>query len=397
MKILFSHFGIKDKGGFSRTFNLAKGIAKQGHQVFFITNQEGWSSFPYIKEERDNVQIFSFPDILPKKFLNYGFGFLSIVLKLFFLRTKRFDIVHSDTGHRPSSGIPSYFVQKRGAIYISEWWDNYGKGGQLDEKPFYFKIILGKYEEKSEIKNKLRADGIVVLSKKMKERALKIGISENKISIIHGGSDISNIKTNDKILTRIKYGIPIEQLIFGYIGMSSGDIKNLTPFIRAIQDPLIPENIKFMTFGKFLPSNIKKKYFKRDNLIEYGWVNFFKSCDILSVPDVYILFKEDSLVSNSGWPNKLGDYLATGKPVLIFLYGELFEFYKKYPDGLIPVSYDINSVKNMILNIFNNKYDLIKMGAYNRYVAEKFYSWDCKAIDLLNTYNKIIQLHAENK
>ena len=70
MKILFSHYGIIYKGGFNRTFNLARGIAALGHEVVFYTCQNGWEKFPFKEETINNVKVFSFPDFLPYKLVS---------------------------------------------------------------------------------------------------------------------------------------------------------------------------------------------------------------------------------------------------------------------------------------------------------------------------------------
>ena len=79
MNILFSHFGIIYKGGFNRPFNLARGLAKLGHNVVIFTCQNQFKNFPYIKYYKDGVIIYAFPDILPKILTSKGYGFLSII------------------------------------------------------------------------------------------------------------------------------------------------------------------------------------------------------------------------------------------------------------------------------------------------------------------------------
>jgi len=134
MKILFCHFGIKDKSGFGRTFMLASGLAALGNNVTFLTNQNGGFKFPYRSEMRDGVSIISFPDILPDRILQLGFGSISIILKIIYVANKKFDIVHSDD-HRLSAAFPCLWNRLiHNSKYISEWWDFFGRGGQYENK-----------------------------------------------------------------------------------------------------------------------------------------------------------------------------------------------------------------------------------------------------------------------
>jgi glycosyltransferase involved in cell wall biosynthesis len=387
LKILFCHFGIKDKYGFGRPFMLAKGLAELGHKVVFLTNQNGKLKFPYTIERRQNVEIVSFPDILPAKVLQLGYGSISILLKILFVTNKKFDIVHSDTGHRPSAGFPcrwNRFLYK--SRYISEWYDLYGHGGQYDNKHWLFKLLFGRYEIKSEIRNRLNADGVVALSEETRRRAIRNKIDDNKIIVIHGGADIDNIKydniselgENDK-----------SQIVFGYIGMSDAELDDLEPFIKAFVKCSTELNIVFKTFGKKLSqSNIKR--FGLNKLIEAGWIDYFNNARVLNEVDVFILIKKDSAQNRAGWPNKLGDYLAAGRPILLNPYGDLCWFSQKHPKGFILTKWSESDIEEKINNICNGRYDLEQMGKYNREIAVNEYSWQSKSSKLEKFYRMVL-------
>ena len=97
-----------DKEGFGRTFSLAKEVALMNNEVVLITTQPFKEfKFPFKEEIRDSVKIISFPDILPSNFRRTGFGIFSAFLKvLYLIKHHKYDIVHSDTGHRPSAAFP---------------------------------------------------------------------------------------------------------------------------------------------------------------------------------------------------------------------------------------------------------------------------------------------------
>lgn len=386
MKILFCHFGIKDKSGFGRTFMLAKGIAALGHDLTFLTNQNEGFKFPYRVEIRDKVKIISFPDFLPKKILGLGFGGLSILLKLLYVTNKKFDIVHSDN-HRPSAAFPCVWnrlIYK--AKYISEWWDNYGRGGQYDNKHWLFKMFLGWYEIRTEIKNHLKADGVVVLSEETRERAISNKIDDRKITIIHGGANIDYIDYYEPFNSKHDNQ---PKITFGYIGMSDGELVDLEPFIKAFSRCSKKMDIIFQTFGKKISRANKSKY-ELTKMLESGWVNYFNNADALSRIDVYILIKANNAINKAGWPNKLGDYLAAGRPVLLNPYGDLCWFSQKHPKGLILTEWNESDIEKKINDIYNGKYDLNQMGKYNRRIAENEYSWMSQSSKLEKFYKTIL-------
>ena len=188
VKILYSHRGREGKDGWGRSFSLAKAMAEMGNEVIFLTNKNKFSVLPSVKVIK-KVKVISFPDILPPKFLSAGFGFVSIAYKIIYCATKKFDLVISDLGHRPT-GLPCKVNRIIfNSLYLVEWWDFLGPGGYYNKKPFLFKLLYGRFEIKGEIRDKLKANGVVVLSEFMKRKAESIGVKNVKIIFIEFPAD----------------------------------------------------------------------------------------------------------------------------------------------------------------------------------------------------------------
>lgn len=379
MRILYSHVGVKGKDGWGRSFMMAKSLVEIGHQVVFLTNRKDFSCFRIEKEILKGVHVLAFPDILPLRLKSTGFGLISLIYKIIFSLSGKFDLVISDSGHRPS-GLPciiNRLIYK--SVYFSEWWDFFGKGGYYDKKGVLFKLLYGKIECWSELYNKKIADGVIVLSNSMKERAYEYGI-EN-VKIIPGGALVDELKI--PATTKTNYNT----INIGYIGMDIAELKTLNPFISAINDDKLRKHIKFHTFGKYLPEDVIKQNKLEDIIIEHGWLDYLTSVEELNIIDLFVLIKEDSKTSRAGWPNKLGDFLACGRPVLITPYGDLIEFVKQNSEGFITTTYDMSAIYSCLQDILNNKFDFIYMGQRNRCLAESI-SWRKRAEDIVSFYQK---------
>lgn len=389
-KILISHTSVFERSGWGRIFPLAVGLAKIGNQVTIITTNPKFSFFSK-RKVIDNVNIIIFPEIIPVRVSRMGFGFLSLFLKILYVSFNKFDIVHSDNGHRPLSGIPCR-VHKRiyGSIYIAEWYDWYGKGGEFDHKKKFFKIFFGRYELKYEIKDKLYADGIVVLSDVLKQRAQSL-FPTKKILKLHGGADVSSIQyvRNNKSLKE-KYGINRDIVTFGYINSLTSNLKEIQPLIDSIFELELDSKVKLLLFGR--TNSIEDSLPKRVNdiLINFGWVNFVEDHEKLECVDVFVLFKDNNLGNRAGWPNCLGDYLACGRPVLINPIGEVVEFAHKYPEGLFVCTLTHESISKQINFIIEHEAALLEKGKINRTIAEQELSWFSKCLVLNNFYNEIL-------
>jgi len=391
LRILFSHYGIKKGDGWGRSFFLARGLAELGHSVTFLTSQYGEFKFPFRKEIIDKVLVISFPDIVPKSFRKGGIGILNIILKIFYVLFKKYDIVHSDSGHRPSSGLPcvvNRFFHK--SKYVSEWWDYFGKGGVYDEMPWWYKLTLGNYDTWAEKHNKKIADGVIALSHFTKERAKKLGIDEQKILILQGGSDVKGIKFYPNTKLRDKYNLPLDYLTFGYIGMNDDELEYIEPFLLAINDLKREYKINWFTTGKKLSNNKKLKYNLGEELKEFGWVNYEIFSEVISCADIFLLLQKDNLINYARWPQKFGDYLAAGRPLLANKIGEIKYLCEKYNITFIFVEYKTESIKEKIIEIYYNKDRLIGSYVYYRNLAEDYFDWSIQSKKLEKFYYKIL-------
>ena len=374
MKILISHFGIKDGGGFGRTFLLALNLSKLGYDATLLTTQKRKSAILYQKEIRNSVKIIAYNEIIPIKFINSGYGIISLVGKIIYSLFHKYDVVYSDTGHRPLAGWPcvvNRFVYS--SKYFSEWWDLYARSYINDDG--LFKKWFFQYESNSEIKNRKRADGVVVLSSYMKERAIKLGISSDKIEIVHGGADVDNIAFfDDPEVIKEKYGFKKGSIVFGFIGISDQDLEDVEPFILAI-NKIKNVNVEWFTTGIGFSKKAINNYKIDERYHNLGWIDYFIDPEIMSSADIFVLVKKETERNIVGWPNKLGDYFALGRPTMITPYGDIKDYIFKHPEMFLVVEHRVKSILDTIENIPSKLEYLQSQNKVIREIAEKEYSW----------------------
>jgi len=391
LKILISHTSVYKKAGWGRIYPLAVGLAQNGNSVTILTTNPKISLL--IKREViNNVNVIIFPEFIPNRISRMGFGFLSLFLKVLHVIFNKYDVVHSDNGHRPLAGIPCR-VHKRlyGAVYVAEWYDWYGKGGQYDTKKKLFKFLLGRYELKYEIKDKVVADGVVVLSEILRKRAEQFK-PKDRIIKIHGGADVTSIPfLNDNSKLKAKYNISKDILTLGYINSDSYRLAEFLPLINVIIKYNLQSKVRIMLFGesgslvKQLPAEMS------EFMIFYGWVDFAKDFEKLQCVDVFFLFKEEILGNRAGWPNCIGDFLACGRPVLLNPVGEVVDFVDKYPFAFIKTTKEEGNIYNNVQYIMENKQSILKEGPSIRQLAVDVVSWERKSKDLLDFYRYLLE------
>ena len=393
MKVLFIHYAIKDKQGFGRTFMLAREICSLGNKVVLLTTQPSkMFVFPFHVEYRNKVKIIAFPEILPDSFRRTGFGFFSAILKIIYIiKEHKFDIVHSDTGHRPSAALPAFFIQFFYKVpHVMEWWDFFGRGGHFDQKSLLKKITFGYYDIFMQKLLMKQVSGLVVLSEFLKNKAIDYKIKESIILVLNGGCDISYINykgTNIKIKKKNK--ILIDSLTFCFVGMNNNEFNDIIPFIKAINLVKTRLRVNWITTGMIIPEKLKKEYNITNELKELGWQDYSDFVEILQMADVFILIQKNNIMNKARWPNKLGDYLAAGRLILTNPVGEVTRLIETYPNAFVTCRYNVNDIVEKIEYLYKRKSKILSEGKYVRKISEEL-SWRNKAIILERFYKKIL-------
>ncbi len=384
--------GVLNRKVFPRNFCLARGLVRLGNEVTLLTCN---NRMRYHHECRDGVNIVAFPDFFGYRLTKGGLGIIDTITRIFYLLKRDFDIVHVDVGFRPSGGIPGHLYAKiKNVPYICDWWDWIGYGGALDDRSALYKMTLGALDNYFEVAEKKSADGIVTISRCLQERALNNGIPKEKTTVIHGGADIDPDNTSyiSKKEIRNKLGLDQNSIILGFAGMGPHEYIDLLPFFEAL--PALKQNIKnlmWFSTGGHLPEEIRNRYGIGDEYHELGWTSVETYKDYLMAADILLLPMKDNMGSRARWPNKMGDYLAAGRPIISTDVGEISHFAAQFPDSVRMVQWDSNSVANEIMALISDPALMEKIGRNNLDIARNHYSWDAKAKEFDSFYRKILE------
>lgn len=381
MRIIYTHYGVNGKGGWGRTFWMAKGLAALGHQVTLLTLNPSISFFRIRTGFVDGVKIMKFPDFFPSKLKRAGYTIWGTLFKMIYCAFHRADLCIADCGHRITALPCKLHRRIYGSKYFIEWWDIFGRGGALDRKSRAYKLFYGKIETISEINDKKHADAVVVLSTFMQQRAIERGIDQKKIHIVPGGSIIDDVNPSPPPKREDNSTVTL-----GYIGIgSSVEILLLQPLIDAMRRAG-EGNFKLVVYGRKLDNSILQDNRLENIVEERGWIDYTKDTSSLDDIDVFVQLLEDNNYAKAGWPNKLGDYLAFGKPVLLAPYGDLVDFVHDQP-GFFLTKYNETSIFASLETIRRTTSSkLLEMGMCNRVLASTI-SWKERARKVEQIFN----------
>ena len=224
-------------------------------------------------------------------------------------------------------------------------------------------------------------DGIIVLSNFLYDLSIKNGVNSSKLLLIPHFIELLNsnfLNDNSK-----------QKFTIGYCGSISLDngIDDLLESFYYISN-LYPNEFNLLIIGSF-PASLKYLEPNHPNIKVTGYLTKEKVFSMLNKCSVLVNPRKYSILSESGFPTKLGEYFATGLPVITTNVGVINYFFEN-ESCLFKVDSDSPVLLGQkIIDVFNN-YKLAKKVGFNGYKwAENNLDYNLNARKLLN-FLKII-------
>ncbi|HED36912.1 MAG TPA: glycosyltransferase, partial [Ignavibacteria bacterium] len=149
------------------------------------------------------------------------------------------------------------------------------------------------------------------------------------------------------------------------------------------------ENIKLVITGKSGEEE-KQSVLKRIAISPYkdrieilGYLDDDDYYKALNAADVLCMTRIDSGYSNAGFPFKLGEYLATGKPVVASNVSDVGRLLKNQKEVLLTTPGDVTSLVSQIQFILNNPKESLIIGSRGRVKAIEIFDYQKQGESLL--------------
>ena len=394
MRFFFLCHNYPGYGTFFRAFQLARHLVKAGHSVVLMLVSRN-ESFRVKRYDRGGVWIIECPNFQPLiADKEDGWGPLDILLRCAYGLTHRFDVVVG-FGHKPDIAIPALLLKYfKMVMFIADWCDLWGDGGIFSVRGLLRPEMWGSHLDRILVRaetflEKLavrRADGVTVICAFFLEMCEKMGIPRRKVLLLRSGCDTEGIKPLDKRAARKELGLP-DGRILEYLGNYHQEAALLFRAFRVISSsrddiyllivgPRYPdtavEDDGHPTEGKRiflqLPEGVRTK------IIWAGKRKYEELPRYLAAADILLLPMEATLLEAGRWPNKISDYLASGRPIAATDVGDAGRFIRDNGCGIVTPSAIENYCEALLANIDNEDF-LARAGAASRLVAERDLSW----------------------
>lgn len=218
---------------------------------------------------------------------------------------------------------------------------------------------------------------------------LMIALSKRKIPVYHIPITVDINKFDKK-----KYHIPDRFKIF--YGGSFGVKDGLEYLIKAFEKI----SLKFNNVDLFLTgrgtesainhinrlicnSSVKERIFLKGYLNPKDYYVLINECDI------FCMTRINSMAANTGFPFKLGEFLATSKAVIATNVGDVSNYLSNNKNALVIKPCSVEELVNALLLILENPEKIISLGIEGRKTAERYFDSEKVSMSLYDIFQTL--------
>lgn len=388
--LLLTHNAAGIGGSYQRAWGLGRAMAARGHEVCLMASRARLGVRPRAMVE-DDVRIWQAADVFPFRIRHAGLSPLDVIGRLTEAARCPVDVVHS-FDHRPACSLVAWRARRRGgALWVADRADRWGFQGIAGQRRAIPRLTLGWFDEVLERSLYRHADGVTAASRELGEEVISGGLARDRVAWTPPGANPDLVRPMAKEEARRRYGIPAQAFAVGHIGFAGYDEDLLAEsFARlAARQP----SAILVTSGR--PGEVFRKtlraYGVHDRWRDLGVVPYRDLGAVLACCDVLLLPYRDRPVNRGRFPNKLADYLASGRPVVANPTGDVADLVRQEGFGLLAEEAP-EAMAAAASQLFEKPELREEMGRKGRALAEGRLGWPSLAAAVERLYLSLLDL-----
>jgi glycosyltransferase involved in cell wall biosynthesis len=280
--------------------------------------------------------------------------------------------------------IFSYYILSKliGAKYISEI-NEYPKRLRKSSLPLHDKII-SSFAYKP-------FDGLIVITNALEEYFRSKIKRNSRIIIIPILVETDRFDINKKIDHKNSY--------IAYCGSIAGNKDGVPILIKSFAF-LISNFPNLILYIIGSSSNSEDLYNLKELVSTLGIQNSVNFCgvvhrdkmpELLSNATILALARPSSLQAKGGFPTKLGEYLATGNPVVITKVGEIPYYLKDGKNAFLVKPNNVEAFAEKLKYVLNNPELALKVGMEGKELAKNEFNYKVQSIKLIQFLSELTE------
>jgi len=385
VKILFLNHNIIGRGTYWRCSSLARALVRAGHEVTLITTGDR-VSLSARREKREGIDLWITPRLRAPGIHDGGWGLDDIAYRLGWVAGRRFDVIHA-FGHRPNVALPWLLrrVWRRGARLFADWDDWWTRGGIITSRR---RLKLLDTLEATLLEERIprMAEGLTVASTCLRQRALDLGIPAERMVLLPQGANLEAIQPEDKRAARALLGLLPDGPVINFVGFAVWDVQVLLEAFSRVREKFPGALLQIIGTDKDgeLPRLVAASPDQRAT-VQRGQVPAEQLTHYLAAADVQALPMLDRLDNRARWPIKIGDYLASGRPVVMQNVGDGAKVIAENDLGVV-TGQSAEEFAKGIIELLSDPQRAGQIGRRARQYAERHMRWEDRAKVLLEFY-----------
>ena len=380
MKIFFLTYESKEIGGsYLRSLSLAEGLVKLGNDVTLWTSAKNRSFVPKISYE-NGVKVIESIGVLPYRFRKGGYDPFDIIFRTLVILFSDCSIIHS-FNHRPAATFPAFFkyVFSNKTKWFLDWADLWGRGGIADRRYGKFRFITANVDHYTERLFIKLPFAITAISDDLVRKAILIRKEKTHVHFLPIGANVDFIKPLPKLEARKKLGLSSKEKLLVYLYVGTYDDELLCETFNELKK--IRKDVSLILLGPSLDV-----FANQTKVISPGVVSREILPWYLAAADIMMMPFADKEINLGKFPNKLGDYLAAGRPIVGNPTGEVKKLLTKEKVGVLVSEEPVLFAKG-ISDLLDKPKKMEELGKNARLVGLRL-SWKSVAKQLKSLYLK---------
>ena len=403
MRVLYfhQHFSTPDGSAGIRSYQMARKLVSQGHQVTMVCGSYGGGktgltqAFRFGKRvgQVDGIDVIEFDlaysnrdGFVKRTSLFLLFALRSVIVAL----TAKYDLVFATTTPL-TAGIPGIFARwirfKPFVFEVRDLWPELPKAMGVISNP----VVLGAMSVLEWLSYR-SAHQCIGLSPGIVDGIVARGVAKEKVKLIPNGCDLDIFGNGEAQRPEGVLETDLMAIFAGTHGIANGLDSALDAALKLIQ--LGRTDIKLVLIGSGkLKSHLVARASDENlsNVLFFDPVNKSDLSKLLAGADIGLQLLANIPAFYYGTsPNKFFDYIAAGLPVLNNYPGWIAELVTANQCGFSVGPEDSDQFAAALVGAADNKSKLIGMGLNSRRLAERDFDRDLLAANWVNVIEGVI-------